>query len=106
MNTPELVEKRAGCIAHTVKVLGDKWTALLLRELASGPKRFTGLEHSLKGISPRTLSQRLDSLCEMEVVEKQIYCKQPPRAEYMLTKKGTDLIPILQEMADWGAKYE
>ena len=99
------LEPHVGCIACAMDVIGSKWTALLLRDLAGGPKRFCEFERSLKGISPRTLSQRLDDLERQAIITRQSFAEVPPRTEYTLTPKGRDLIPLLEQMAAWGAKY-
>ncbi len=99
------IEPHEGCVANALDVLGNKWTALLIRDLAAGPKRFCEFERSLKGISPRTLSQRLDDLECAGIVTKQAFAEVPPRVEYTLTPKGNDLLPILRQMAAWGTKY-
>jgi DNA-binding HxlR family transcriptional regulator len=99
------LEKKSGCIAAASNILGKKWTALILRDLASGPKRFCELEISVGQINPRTLSQRLDDLEEYLIVTKKSYHEVPPRIEYTLTDKGVDLLPILKQMATWGDKY-
>lgn len=103
LNKP--LEPRVGCIASAMEIIGNKWTALILRDLASGPKRFSELEKSVGKINPRTLSQRLDDLERHDIVTKQSFNEVPPRIEYSLTKKGQDLIPVLKQMADWGTKY-
>jgi DNA-binding HxlR family transcriptional regulator len=100
------IEKRPGCVAEALAVLGNKWTALIVMELSSTAGRFSALERSLDGISPRTLSQRLDELEQRGLIAKQAYAEAPPRVEYELTPKGRDLIPILQSMAAWGDKYK
>jgi DNA-binding HxlR family transcriptional regulator len=99
------LETRIGCIASAMDIIGNKWTALILRDLTTGPKRFGELEKSLAGISPRTLSQRMDVLEEHGIITKQSYAEVPPRCEYTLTEKGEDLMPILKQMAVWGEKY-
>lgn len=99
------IEPIEGCLNCCLGVLGNKWTALILRDLTAGPKRFTHLERSLKGISPRSLSQRLDDLEECHVITKKQFAESPPRVEYTLTDKGRDFAPILKAMADWGAKH-
>ncbi len=101
----EVTEPRYGCITAALKTLGDKWSALIIRELTIGSRRFSELEAALPGISPRTLSQRLDSLQQQEVITKTVFKEVPPRVEYKLTAKGEDLIPILQSMVEWGDKY-
>ena len=99
------IESRPGCVAAALSILGNKWTALVVKELSEGCARFSELEQSLKGISPRTLSQRLDEMERCGLITKKSFAEVPPRVEYTLTKKGRDLIPILKSMADWGEKY-
>ena len=101
----QVVEKKDGCIASALEIVGNKWTALILRDLTKGPQRFCNLERSLEGISPRTLSQRLDDLENHSIITKQSFAEVPPRVEYTLTQKGQDLLPILRQMANWGTKY-
>jgi len=87
-----------------MEIIGSKWTALILRDLSGGAKRFSELEKSV-GINPRTLSQRLDALEQHAIITKQSYAEVPPRIEYALTVKGQDLVPVLRQMAAWGDKY-
>jgi DNA-binding HxlR family transcriptional regulator len=104
MTNPK-IEKRPGCVALALCVVGNKWTGLIVMELSKGAARFSALEHALAGISPRTLSQRLDYLEEKKFITKKAYAEVPPRVEYALTDKGRDLMPILKSMAAWGDKY-
>lgn len=99
------IEPHVGCIASAMEIVGNKWTALILRDLFSGPKRFCELEKSVGTINPRTLSQRLDTLEESGIITKKNFAEVPPRTEYTLTQKGLDLLPILKQMATWGTKY-
>jgi len=99
------LEPHVGCIANAMDIIGNKWTALILRDLFSGPKRFCELEKSVGNINPRTLSQRLDDLELNGIVTKKSFAEVPPRTEYTLTKKGHDLLPVLKQMATWGTKY-
>ena len=101
-----ILEHKAGCIAYAMEIIGIKWTALILRDLFSGPKRFCELEKSVGSINPRTLSQRLDDLESHGIITKRSFAEVPPRTEYTLTEKGTELFPVLQQRAAWGAKYE
>lgn len=92
------IEPTVGCIASAVTVLGSKWTALILRDLMEGPKRFCELERSVGNINPRTLSQRLSILENQRIITSS-------EGRYCLTSKGEDLLPILKQMAAWGTKY-
>jgi len=100
------IEPKTGCIASAMEIIGNKWTALILRDLFTGPKRFCELEKSVGNINPRTLSQRLDDLERHGIITKASFAEVPPRVEYSLTTKGEDLFPILKQMAAWGNKYE
>lgn len=93
------------CIQTTLRIMGDKWTGLILRDLSNGTNTFSSLEISLTGISPRTLSQRLDMLEAEGIIEKKQYCERPPRSKYLLTCKGSELQEVLLKMAEWGARY-
>lgn len=99
------IEPKVGCIASAMQIVGSKWTALILRDLFSGPRRFCELEKSVGQINPRTLSQRLDDLEAEGIITKQSFAEVPPRTEYTLTEKGHDLLPILKQMAAWGKKH-
>jgi DNA-binding HxlR family transcriptional regulator len=99
------IEKHPGCVAGALCVMGNKWTPLIIMLLANGSQRFSALENALGGISPRTLSQRLDELEKMAIITKTRFAETPPRVDYELTPKGRDLIPILKSMAAWGDKY-
>ena len=108
MNTTSVntsLEPKIGCIASAMEIIGNKWTALILRDLFSGPKRFCELEKSVGNINPRTLSQRLDDLEEHGIITKKSFNEVPPRIDYTLTDKGRDLQPILEQMAAWGTRY-
>ena len=88
-----------------MQIIGNKWTALILRDLNTGPKRFNELEKLVGGINPRTLSQRLDDLQVHGIITKQSFAEVPPRTLYTLTQKGQDLVPVLKQMSSWGDKY-
>ena len=93
-------------IARTLDIVGDSWTILILRDLViSGPRRFQDFERSLAGISPNTLSARLKRLEEHGIVERRFYAQHPPRAEYFLTEKGSELRPVLGALLNWGRRH-
>lgn len=85
--------------------MGNKWTPLILRDLADGHKRFSELERSLAGISPKTLSERLRRLEESAVVIRTCFAEVPPRVEYELTAKGHALLPVIESMRQFGTVW-
>jgi len=93
-------------IARTLDIIGERWTILILRDLVvGGARKFQDFERSLAGISPNTLSARLKRLEDAGIVERRFYEQHPPRAEYVLTKKGNDLRPVLRALLDWGKNH-
>src|SRR5699024_1006585 len=92
-----------GCpVARTAELIGNKWTPLILRDLATGEQRFSQLERSLSGISPKTLSERLKKLEDAGVLSRRCYPEVPPRVEYALTPKGHALMPVIETMREFG----
>ena len=92
-------------VCRTAEVVCGKWTLLVIRDLAEGRSRFCELERSLAGISPRTLSLRLRALEEHGIVERRTYPEVPPRVEYGLTEKGRALVPLIEDMRDYGRRW-
>jgi DNA-binding HxlR family transcriptional regulator len=100
------VHEATSCaVAACAEIIGAKWTALLVHDLSEGPRRFSELEHSCAGISPRTLSERLRALEDEDLVSRRSYAESPPRVEYQLTEKGAALLPIIEEMRRFGHSY-
>lgn len=93
-------------IARTLDVVGDRWTLLILRDLAWGRKRFSELESSLAGIAPNLLAARLRFLEDQQMVTRVAYQDHPPRHQYRLTPKGRAFVPILRSIAEFGAQWE
>jgi DNA-binding HxlR family transcriptional regulator len=106
MRTMNPVHESTSCaVAACAEIIGAKWTAILVHDLSEGPRRFSQLEHSCAGISPRTLSERLRALEDEEIVERRSYAESPPRVEYELTAKGEALLPIIDAMREFGRDW-
>ena len=86
-------------IERTATLIGDRWTPLIVRDLAPGCRRFSELQRSLGGISPKTLSDRLRRLEEAGVITRACFAEMPPRVEYRLTDKGLALLERHREHA-------
>lgn len=105
MHTKENQETSDNCpVAKTLRIMGSKWTFLLIHHLLDGKKRFNELQRLLSGISPKTLSQRLKDLEKEGIISKKVFAEVPPRVEYALTQKGESLKEIFAKMEEWGEK--
>lgn len=91
-------------IAQPLSFLGERWSILVLREVALGRRRFDEMQEEL-GIATNILSRRLGTLVDEGILEKRRYSEHPARFEYRLTEKGRDLIPILLAFLRWGDRY-
>jgi DNA-binding HxlR family transcriptional regulator len=91
-------------VARALERVGERWNLLVIRDLITGPKRFTDLMDRLGGITPKTLSQRLSELEDAGIV---IADREPGRREvwYRLTPAGADLGPVIGMLNWWGLRH-
>lgn len=92
-------------VEKTLKILGSKWTTLILHNLFAGKMRFGELQRSMKGISPKTLSERLQVLEKEGIIRKKIFAEIPLHVEYSLTEKGKSFEDVINKMAEWGENH-
>lgn len=96
-------EKYQCPVEHTLKVIGGKWKTIILWLLSTGgAKRYGEVKRALGTISHKMLSQQLKELEADGMLHREEYHQIPPKVEYSLTEKGKTLLPILNEMANWG----
>ena len=88
--------------ARALDLVGDKWTLLIVRDLAAGPRRFVELQRVLPGISTEQLRSRLNRMVADDMLIRRRYREVPPRVEYELTHRARELMPVLGELARWG----
>jgi DNA-binding HxlR family transcriptional regulator len=91
--------------SRALDIAGDKWTLLIVRDLAAGPRRFVALERGLPGISTEQLRVRLAQMVADGIVTRVRYREAPPRVEYSLTPRGRDLMQVVHALAGWGARW-
>lgn len=92
---------------YTLSILGSKWKWLILYKLfQNGVQRYGEIKRSIPPITHKMLSQQLKELEAENLVYRQEYPQVPPKVEYSLTDKGQTLIPVLEQMSDWGAKNQ
>ena len=101
-------EQKIEMIEKTIAIIGDKWSLLIIGQLAFGksPSRFNELMRELSPISSRTLSIKLAKLSDNKIIEKTIEGNSPPYTQYALTAKGTDLVVAFRAMGEWSKKWQ
>jgi DNA-binding HxlR family transcriptional regulator len=85
--------------------VGDKWTLLIVRDLAAGPRRFVELQRVLPGISTEQLRSRLTRMVADGMLTRKRFREVPPRVDYELTERARELMPVLGELARWGYEW-
>src|SRR5437588_2884190 len=91
-------------IAGVLDAVGDRWAILILRDLSLGLSKYEELRKST-GVTHATLSDRLKHLEDNQLIEQRQYQSRPDRYEYFLTRKGGDMILVLQALAQVGDKW-
>ncbi len=97
--------KRSCCpITNALDILGDKWTLVVIRDLALGKRRYQEFLSSPENIASNILADRLKQLEVSGLVIRRAYQHNPVRYEYGLTKRGEGLRPVLKTLIVWGQK--
>jgi DNA-binding HxlR family transcriptional regulator len=91
--------------ARALDLVGDKWTLLIIRDLAAGPRRFVELQRVLPGISTEQLRSRLNRMVADGLLTRQRYREVPPRVDYELTERSRELMPVVGALARWGYEW-
>src|SRR3712207_3419391 len=91
-------------LARALDVVGNRWTLLIVRELAPGPRRFTDLVEGLPGISRKLLTERLRDLEHAGVIARRELPPPVARQVYELTDDGRDLAHAVAPLIAWGAR--
>lgn len=89
-------------VAKTARLIDGKWTTRIIRDLLTGTRRYSELQQSLVGISPKVLAARLRFLEEEGLITKTVYPVVPPHTEYQLTERGMELRRVIAAMAQFG----
>lgn len=91
-------------LAHAMELLGERWAMLVLRELAYGPRRFSGLKNDLPGISANVLAQRLTELEARGLVRRTKLAPPASVQVYEATEWGLEAVPLIASLGRWAAR--
>ncbi len=91
-------------IAAALEIVGERWTLLVMREVLLGRRRFAEIRRNV-GVAPNILSDRLQVLVEHGLLRRRRYSEHPESYEYVPTRKGVDLNPVIITLLQWGDRY-
>ena len=92
-------------VNNTFRIIGKKFTVLIVRNMMSNQTRFNQFIESIEGMNPKTLSTRLKEMEKNGLIHRKIYHETPIRIEYSLTEKGKHLKSVLDQMALYSAQF-
>ena len=101
-NMPEL---KSCPIETTFKIIGKRWTVLIIREILRGNTHFNRFMENIDGISPKVLTERLRELEQLGIIRRRIVSEYPVKVEYSLTDLGRGFEPVLLSAASLSMKY-
>ena len=106
MNATPKKYKYSWPIEATLDVIGGKWKPLVIYQLKDGTLRFNQIVDRVQPrITQRMLTKELRELERDGLVTRKVYAQVPPKVEYSLTETGKSLIPILDDLCDWGSEH-
>jgi DNA-binding HxlR family transcriptional regulator len=91
-------------VAMAAEIFCSRWTALILREMYCGSRRFNDLRRGVPRMSPSLLSKRLGEMKDAGII-KEVAAKQGSGTDYQLTEAGEDLKPIVMALGFWGQRW-
>ncbi|MER3451637.1 MAG: transcriptional regulator [Thermus sp.] len=92
-------------VYFALNLLQEKWVLHIIRALLGGEKGFNELSRAVGGVNPATLSQRLEQLVALGLVEKRVESHMPPRTRYRLTPAGREFEEVIQAIDRWARKH-
>lgn len=99
----KLENKKYSCpFEYAIDAMGGKWKGLVLWKLSEKTMRHGELKRNISKITQKMLTQTLRELENLQVVHREVYAVVPPKVEYSLTKFGKTLMPILEQLNQWG----
>ena len=92
-------------VHRTVRLIGGKWSMLVLWELLQSERRYSDLQRRVAGISQKVLSSELRSLVEEGLVHREVVPTVPPQVTYRITDHGRSLEPVFEALHAWGSQH-
>lgn len=91
-------------VAGALSIVGERWTLLIMRDVLLGRRRFADIKRSI-GVASNILTDRLEMLVEHGLLRRKLYSEHPESYEYVPTRKGIELNPVIVALMQWGDRY-
>ncbi len=91
-------------VDYAFQRIGGKYKGRIIWVLREDILRYGELKRAIVGITPKMLTQTLKEMEADDLISRKVYLEVPPKVEYQLTKTGSELIPFIKQMRNWGEK--
>lgn len=99
--------KNYGCSFElALDIIAGKWKLVILYIISKNEVvRYGELKNIIQGINERMLTRQLRELEKDRLIHREVYKQAPPKVEYSLTNVGKSVIPIIDQLEEWGISY-
>ena len=91
---------------YAINLISGRWILSICYHLKQGTLRFSELKNKIHGITERMLTLQLKKMEREKLITKKVYAEIPPKVEYELTDIGRKLLPILEQLDEWGKEHK
>lgn len=92
-------------MTYAVQMIGGRWKILIIVSLEKAPKRYGEIKKAIPGLTERMLTLQLREMEEDGLVKRTVFAEVPPRVEYELTSSARELLPICNDLHEWGTRH-
>ena len=89
-------------VIATLKLFATKWKPCIICYLSNKPLRYNELYRIIPNVSRKMLSEHLKEMEADAIIVRRVYDKKMQRVEYSLSPKGISLLPLLEQLQNWG----
>ncbi len=94
-----------GCpVQATINAMSGKWKVQIIWHLSFGELRFGELRKKLPGVSEKVQAEQLRTLEADGIIERRVTATVPPAVTYSLSEAGAALVPLMEQLCDWGSR--
>ncbi len=101
-NLEETIKVHNCPVTYTMQIIGGKWKLIIIHLISNNINRFGLMQRTIEGISKQMLTSQLRELEDDGIIERKIFAEIPPRVEYSISELGKSLMPIIDQMGQWG----
>ncbi|MEL0651208.1 helix-turn-helix domain-containing protein [Algibacter sp. TI.3.09] len=104
MKIKNIVKDEICPVSTALSIIGGKWRLQIIFQIGMEKRRFGELKRLIPTISEKMLIQELKNLTQAGILNRKAYKEIPPKVEYSLTLEGQKILPIIDQIQDFGTE--